>query len=111
MASKTTVTLADDIDGGRAVETVLFSLSGTSYEIDLSKRNAVKLRKALEPFIAAGRKVGGSRSNARARTSSSTRRDAAQTKAIKDWGRKNGFQVAERGRLSQALLDAYASKR
>jgi Lsr2 len=107
MAQKTTVSLEDDLDGGTAAETISFSLSGTSYEIDLSKRNATKLRKAFEPFILAGRKTSSARARTRPRSATPTRRDAAQTKAIKDWGRKNGFKIAARGRLSQALLDAY----
>lgn len=39
MARQETVTLTDDIDGGKADETVTFGLDGASYEIDLhSKR-------------------------------------------------------------------------
>ncbi len=53
MAQKVEVLLVDDIDGGEADETVSFSLDGTSYEIDLSKKNAAKLRNGLEPFWAA----------------------------------------------------------
>jgi hypothetical protein len=108
MAKKTTVSLEDDIEGGPAAETLSFSLGGTSYEIDLSKRNAAKLRKTLEPYILAGRKVTAPRAKGRvAKATGVTRRDALQTKAIKDWGRRNGFTIAARGRLSQALLDAY----
>ena len=44
MAQKVEVLLVDDIDGGEADETVSFSIDGTSYEIDLSKKNAAKLR-------------------------------------------------------------------
>jgi hypothetical protein len=40
MATKITVVLEDDLDGGPADETVRFGLGGTEYEIDLSARNA-----------------------------------------------------------------------
>ena len=40
MAHQTSVTLVDDLDGGKAAETVVFGLDGASYEIDLSKKNA-----------------------------------------------------------------------
>ena len=45
MAKKVTVTLVDDFDGeGAADETVEFGLDGVTYEIDLSNKNAGKLR-------------------------------------------------------------------
>ena len=44
MAQKVQVILVDDMDGGAAEETVSFSLDGVSYELDLSKKNAAKLR-------------------------------------------------------------------
>lgn len=58
MAKTVTVKLTDDLDGGTAEESVLFGLDGKSYEIDLSKRNAAALRKALLPYVEAARPVG-----------------------------------------------------
>lgn len=57
MAQRTTVELVDDIDGTKAAETVKFSLDSTHYEMELSARNAKKLRSLLAPYIEAGRKV------------------------------------------------------
>ena len=59
MARKTIVELTDDLDGKKAAETVSFALDGRPMEIDLSSANAAKLRKALEPYIEAGRRVRG----------------------------------------------------
>ena len=56
MAQKVVVTLFDDIDGSEAAETIAFGLDGKSYEIDLNEVNARKLRKALAPYVEAGRK-------------------------------------------------------
>jgi Lsr2 len=47
MATKITVALEDDLDGGPAVETVRFAVEGTEYEIDLNKKNAAAFRKQL----------------------------------------------------------------
>jgi hypothetical protein len=58
VASKTVVELFDDLDGGRADETVVFSLDGVEYEIDLSTTNAATLRDGLAEFISHGHKVG-----------------------------------------------------
>ena len=43
MARKVQVHLLDDIDGGKADETLKFALDGTNYEIDLSTKHADKL--------------------------------------------------------------------
>src|SRR3981081_3199509 len=62
MAKKVHVTLVDDFDGeGAADETVEFGLDGVSYEIDLSTKNAAKLRHDLKQWVDAGRRVGGRR--------------------------------------------------
>src|SRR5664279_2419948 len=57
VAQQTSVTMVDDLDGGKAAETVTFGLDGGSYEIDLSKKNAGALRKALTEFVEHGRRA------------------------------------------------------
>ena len=61
MAQQVQVLLVDDIDGGKAAETVSFSLDGVSYEIDLSAKNAAKLRDALSTWVGHARRSGGRR--------------------------------------------------
>ena len=74
MAKKVTVSFVDDLDGKTAAdETVAFTLDGVAYEIDLSTKNAKKLRAALQPWIEAGRRVGGRRRNDRRREQDSDR--------------------------------------
>ena len=51
--------LIDDLDGSPAVETVTFALDGTSYEIDLSKRNAAAFRKTFDRYVKAAQRKGG----------------------------------------------------
>ena len=57
MATRQVVTMADDVDGSAATETVEFSLDGTDYAIDVSATNAAALREVLQPWIAAGRRL------------------------------------------------------
>ena len=59
MATMTTVTLVDDLDGSEASGSVSFALDGASYEIDLSEDNAEKLRDALAGYVASARRVEG----------------------------------------------------
>jgi hypothetical protein len=110
MAKKVTVTLVDDFDGeGPADETVEFSIDGVSYEIDLSARNAKKLREDLKQWIDAGRRVGGRR---RGRTGAPGRAgrgsiDREQSAAIRDWARRNGHKVSTRGRIPAEVIEAF----
>ena len=58
MAQRTEIELIDDVDGTAATQTVRFALDGRDLEIDLSDKNAAKLRKALDPYVGAGRRLG-----------------------------------------------------
>ncbi|MDQ2709711.1 MAG: Lsr2 family protein [Actinomycetota bacterium] len=113
MAQKVTVSLIDDLDGDKADETVEFGLDGKSYEIDLSGSNADKLRDALASYVAASRRPGGRRRSAgagAAAVAAATRRpsvDREQNQAIRDWARKQGMKVSDRGRIPAEVLDAY----
>jgi len=44
MATKTTIALEDDLEGGPADETLRFGLGGAEYEIDLNAKNATAFR-------------------------------------------------------------------
>lgn len=62
MAKKVTVTLVDDVDGeAPADETVEFGVDGVTYEIDLSSKNAEKLRNQLSTWVEHARRVSGRR--------------------------------------------------
>ncbi|MGI8870770.1 MAG: histone-like nucleoid-structuring protein Lsr2, partial [Mycobacteriales bacterium] len=61
MARKVITLLEDDIDGGDAAESIEFSLDGSNYFIDLNEQNAIKLREALAPFVAAARRTSRER--------------------------------------------------
>lgn len=103
MAARTVVHLIDDVDGGKADETVTFSLDGVEYAIDLSHGNADGLRQALAEFVQAGRRVGRSGKSA-GRTQVRPGGDRAQNQAIREWARRNGHQVSERGRIPAELI-------
>jgi hypothetical protein len=102
---ETIVTMTDDLDGSRADRTVIFVVNGTSYEIDLSKKNAAAFEKALAPYVAAARKVTATRRARSAKSSATGRRpDLSQ---VREWARAKGHQVSDRGRIPAAALDAY----
>ncbi len=104
MVQRVHIVLEDDIDGGDASETLLFGLDGIGYEIDLSDKNAAKLRDSLAKFVASAR-----RTTPRSRRAS--RRGAAgpTTAQVRDWARANGYEVSDRGRISAEIRSAYES--
>jgi hypothetical protein len=101
MAQKVTIVLVDDIDGGDAEETVSFALDGRDYEIDLSKKNAAKLRDVVAPYVGHARRAGGRK---RGRTGA-----GPNPADIRAWARENGFTVPDRGRVSAQVRDAYVA--
>jgi Lsr2 len=106
MAKKvvTTTEFIDDLDGSSATGTVSFSFDGTNYEIDLSKRNKTAMEKAFKPYIDHARKARTVRSR---RTQSGTSGRRQDITAVRSWAKENGFEVSDRGRISQEITDAY----
>jgi hypothetical protein len=104
VAQKITVTLEDDMDGGPANETVNFGLDGSEYEIDLSKKNADRFRKALTPFIGHARRVASREQARRGGRTASTRQRSADIRA---WAKEHGISVSERGRIPANVAEQY----
>jgi hypothetical protein len=110
MAQKIQVLLVDDMDGGVATETVSFGLDGGTYEIDLSSNNATMLRAALADYIAHARRPSKARAASVTRPNRApARADREQTQAIREWARKNGHKVNDRGRVPASVIEAYNS--
>lgn len=114
VAKETIIKMIDDLDGGPADETVAFDFDGVSYEIDLSDKNAAKLRKALEPYVAKGTRVNHRvtvRSGGRGVRTTTGRSIAAtdreQNKAIRAWAAKKKLDVAPRGRIKADIIEQY----
>jgi hypothetical protein len=103
MATKVTVALEDDLDGGPADETVRFSFGGAHYEIDLSKKNAKAFRKQLAPFIDHARKAVARPQRRVGRPVASRRRSSG----IRAWAKQQGIPVSDRGRIPASVLRQY----
>jgi hypothetical protein len=103
MAQRVTVALEDDLDGGPADETVQFGVGATEYEIDLSEKNAAKLRARLAPFIEHARKVGRGQPHRAARTAVSRQHSAD----VRAWALGQGITISERGRIPASVVAQY----
>lgn len=107
MAKTTIVHIIDDIDGADNATEVAFAYKGVDYTIDLSKKNAAAMDKALKPYLDAATKVSRrSTSSKRAKTSSQAgpRKDLA---AIRKWARAQGIDVSDRGRIPTTVIEQY----
>jgi len=114
VARKTTVVLEDDLSGQLIEEdqggTVSFSLDGQNYEIDLAHDNYVQLRRDFQKYVDAARRVSAPRSGTAGRRPAGTPSALADRKEsgeIRDWARKNGHEVSERGRIKASVVAAY----
>ncbi|MCR2812950.1 Lsr2 family protein [Microbacterium sp. zg.Y1090] len=115
MARRIVHQLVDDLDGTElevgSGETVLFSLDGIAYEIDLTDDNARALRDALQPYVSAARRVSGGR--AAASNGGQKRRRTGQHDygPVREWAKSNGYAISERGRVPASVLEAYEAAR
>ncbi|MBB2945725.1 hypothetical protein FB565_005483 [Actinoplanes lutulentus] len=113
MAKQIIHKLVDDLDNGDADETVKFALDGIQYEIDLSEKNAAKLREVFEPYLNAGSRVarGGVVVGGRAaRGRGGATADREQNKAIREWAKKAGKDISDRGRIPQEIVEEFHAK-
>ena len=101
---ETVITLTDDLDGTKADRTMTFAVDGTTYEIDLSKRNAAAFQKVLAPYVGAARKVKQSRVRRGASGGSGRGSDLAEVRA---WAKANGYEISDRGRIPASVTEAY----
>ena len=109
MATRITRTVIDDVDGTDAAGTYRFALEDTTFEIDLSEANLARLRAALAPFMAAGRRLPKNQT-----VRSATRPTAAPeaVKRMRRWWADNQHRddvpaYRGSGRLPQQVIDAY----
>jgi hypothetical protein len=101
VATKITVLLEDDLDGGPADETVRFGLDGVDYEIDLSRQNARAFRRDFASFLIHARRAERRRRPARG---SSGRRRSGDIRA---WAKDAGIEVSDRGRIPASVVAQY----
>jgi hypothetical protein len=115
MAKQVITVLTDDLDGGDADRTVEFGLDGVNYTIDLSEKNVGKLRKVLDPYLGKAVRVGPGTASGRITSRSAAaqpgRSSRDQNHAIREWAKKNGHEVSDRGRIPTGVVEAFHAAR
>jgi hypothetical protein len=110
VVQRTEIILIDDLDGGKADETIRFALDGVAYEIDLSAKNAAKLRDQLALYTEKGRPAGKVPTRPAVRPpqpAATVGADREQNQAIRAWARKRGLNVSVRGRIPADIIEQY----
>ncbi|MFD9868496.1 Lsr2 family protein [Streptomyces niveus] len=93
-----------DLSGKPDAATATFGLGDTLYEIDLTPEERKKLEEVLKPYVKAGRKSGKAAPVKRRVEPKTTLKERDE---IREWGKKNGYEFADRGRIPKALMKAY----
>lgn len=100
-----------DVD---AVESVAFSVQGTSYEMDLCETHLKRFNDSLATFTAGARTGGhGVRTTRRSRRGGSRRRASgsgavgSETRVIREWALSNGHAVSAKGRIPAHIVEQY----
>ena len=85
-----------------ADQTITFAVNGAEYKIDLTDKNAEAFLKKVAPYQQAAQKVRSVRASRR-------RPSVARQKSanIRDWARKHGIAVNDRGRIPVDVIAEY----
>ncbi|NKR30160.1 Lsr2 family protein [Rhodococcus hoagii] len=99
----------DDFDGRKIdeglAETIEFTIQGSTYRMDLRPDNAERFHRDLEKWVATAEKVSGRRCHSKGSGSGSA--GPRRPSAIRQWAAQNGYEVSGRGRIADAVIEAF----
>jgi hypothetical protein len=106
------VTTVDDLDGSVADMTLRFGYGGAIWEIDFCADNYAEFEQMMAPYIKVARQYRKPKSEARKPKRPEPPRgpatiDKEQAKVMRAWAAENGIPFNPRGRVSQAIVDAW----
>jgi hypothetical protein len=107
VARKTKVVVVCDRHRGAEVEavgSVEIALDGNRHKVDVCAEHLAEFRRLTRPWTGAPRAR-----KATAKRAGPARARAADVGAIRAWARKNGHEISERGRIPNAVREAYAA--
>jgi hypothetical protein len=108
VARKVITELICDVTGDPAEETIEFAYRGAAYKIDLSTEAAADFDAAVAGFVESAEKLGKATGTQRkARSTAPGTVDREQNQAIREWARRNGHDVKDRGRIPAETVEAY----
>ena len=113
---KVAVVFSDDLTGDTLpegdVQTVTFAVDGTTYDIDLSTKNATSLRNDFAAWTEHARTVSQAAGRSSRRVTATAPRptnNRERSARIREWAQANGHTVSARGRIAATIVDAYTA--
>lgn len=95
----------DDLDGTMDdVQTIEVAVGDDRVEIELSEANRRKLGEVFAPYLEQGRRVKPKRVTRNVSTNATNKE---QNQAIREWARKHGHKISDRGRIPENILTEY----
>lgn len=94
--------LVSDLSGEPEAETVKIGWKATWYETELTATERAELDQMLAPYISAGRKAVKKPSNRLVPDTTPEKREK-----IRAWARKNGYELADYGKIPNSIYRAY----
>ena len=128
MSREVIIRIRDDIDGSDADETIVFSVRGQTYEVDLSAANVELFDKSLAEWLKVARKADPPKRRKKAAAKSVTAQEPvplvpplhnaavdpagnrltpAQRAEVRAWGIANGYPQRTTGRITREVLNAW----
>lgn len=95
--------IESDISGKTDAATITFGLADTWYEIDLTDEERKELEQKFKSYVTKGRKAEPKEQKKQVVPETT----AEERDKIRDWGRDQGFEFAERGRIPKKVMRAY----
>ncbi|MBP2388896.1 histone-like nucleoid-structuring protein Lsr2 [Aeromicrobium fastidiosum] len=111
MAKKTIEIITSDLSGvelepGQG-ETIIFSVGGADYSIDLTDAEADELRSTFDRYVKVATRASSRGTQAPSRKASGSGRSSEELAHIRAWAKDNGHEVSERGRIKAEVLEAF----
>jgi len=97
--------LSKDVLEEGDVQTVQLGWKGSTFELDLSNREASELAELIEKYTSVGRKV--TRSARGAASTSAPKSNKEYLAKVRNWALANDMPASARGRIAQSTIDAY----
>lgn len=112
MAQRIVTTYISDLSGKEADESIELVLDGAGYRVDVTSAEAAKLHKALAPYLEKGTRLTREETANLVRPRSKGGPSSAEReerRRVRTWAQENGYDIGDRGRISQEIRDAYAA--
>lgn len=114
MSKKTVEILVDDLDESPIFEgegrTVTISIDGRDFQRDLTNEHIAELYTVLSRFIGPiedNRPSSAATPSKQVLPAQSSRPLAENLNLVREWARRNGHKVNDRGRIPYSIMDAY----